>query len=103
MKRRILPAVQWCYQKQSNCNIRRCTTSPRKLLLTDIHTHCDKVKIEQVMAIFVGQDNKKPNNHLNLDTWDLTTVQIFLKIFVSELDETTFQGAGEGNTEWSGN
>ena len=24
---RISPAVQWCYQNQSNCIIQRCTTS----------------------------------------------------------------------------
>ena len=29
---RILPAVRWCYQNQSNCTVRCCTTLPRNFL-----------------------------------------------------------------------
>ena len=40
---RIWPAVQWCYQKQSNCTVRRHVTSLKNLLHThtcgDTHRH----------------------------------------------------------------
>ena len=32
---RISPAVQWCYQNQSNCIVCRHMTSPKNLLHTD--------------------------------------------------------------------
>ena len=39
---RISPAVQWCYQNQSNCIIRRCTTSgdvAKRHRNTGAHSH----------------------------------------------------------------
>ena len=46
---------------------------------------------------------RKPSSLLNPDTWDLKTVQIFLKNFVSQLNEVGFQDAGEGRGGRSGN
>ena len=46
---------------------------------------------------------RKPSSLLNPDTWDLKTVQMFLKNFVSQLNEADLQDPGEGRGRRSGN
>ena len=38
---RISPAVQWCYQNQSNCILQRCTTSGNVAKKFVTHTETD--------------------------------------------------------------